>query len=316
MEMNFYGVRGSCPTPISKEEYKDKVMGILDATKQKIKEIGDSNISTADLYEALPDLLKRNIGGNTTCLCFTSKNDNKFIFDMGTGIRNLGNDLIPRAFGSVPLDLNIFMTHTHWDHIQGWPFFKPAYSPNVSVNFYSCIDDLQERLERQQWEDNFPLPFQAMASKKTFTLLTEKQQIQIGDFQLTPFALKHPGSCTGYRIADGDKAVFFCTDVELREDELESLSRWKETVGSADVLIIDAQYSTDEADKKIGWGHTSVKMAVKAGVKLGAKKVVLTHFEPDHTDASVMEIIHNEIHDYDHDIEVIVAYEGMTLSVN
>jgi phosphoribosyl 1,2-cyclic phosphodiesterase len=313
MEITFYGVRGSCPTPITAKEYKEKVMLILEYASKQTKKKQKQTID--ELYNNLPNTLQRNIGGNTTCVDFLSKEGNHFIFDMGTGIRELGNALAPIAFGGG-MHLNVFMTHTHWDHIQGWPFFKPAYSPKVSIDFYSCISNLQERLERQQWDENFPITLPMMPSQKRFHLLEERKQIQIQDFLITPFPLKHPGSCTGYRVSNGNKAVLFCTDVELRSDELESINRWKDTVGTSDVLIIDAQYSSEEADKKIGWGHTSVKMAVMAAESLGVKKVILTHFEPDHTDELAMKIIHDEINGYKHNVEIIVAHEGYKLTVD
>jgi phosphoribosyl 1,2-cyclic phosphodiesterase len=315
MELRFYGVRGSCPTPISKEEYREKVVQILHSTKEILQENG-SHLTEDEIYKLLPTHLQRNIGGNTTCLCLESKSGERFIFDMGTGLRTLGNELAPIAFGSDQLNLNIFMTHTHWDHIQGWPFFKPAYSPNVNINFYSCIPDLEERLKRQQLTENFPVSLDQMPSQKSFHLLEENQKCQVGDFEIIPFPLKHPGSCTGYRISDGTNAVIFATDVEFREEELATIRRWQELYGEVSVLIIDAQYSTDEAEKKVGWGHTAVRMAVRSAVEMGVKAVVLTHFEPDHTDQVVIDIVNAEIQDYFHNIDVILAYEGLTLTVD
>lgn len=314
MEINFYGVRGSCPTPITAREYKAKVMHILEHASQTWKG-KNGEISHEELYNSLAPTLQRNIGGNTTCLDFISSKGNHFVFDMGTGIRELGNSLAAKAF-MEGLDLNIFMTHTHWDHIQGWPFFKPAYSPKVNINFYSCIKNLQERLERQQWDENFPITLSAMASKKNFHCLEEYEPIQIKEYTLTPFPLMHPGSCTGYQISNGDKSVLFCTDVELRENQLETIQKWNKDLTNCEILIIDAQYSSEESEKKIGWGHTSVSMAVRAAEILGVKKVVLTHFEPDHTDEVAMQIIEDEIKGNAHKVEIIIAYEGLKLSVN
>ncbi|NCN08656.1 MAG: MBL fold metallo-hydrolase [Leptospira sp.] len=314
MEINFYGVRGSCPTPITAREYKEKVMLILDKASQEWSDT-KKKITSEEIYNSLSPTLKRNIGGNTTCLDFISSNGNHFIFDMGTGIRELGNSLAGKAF-TEGLDLSIFMTHTHWDHIQGWPFFKPAYSPKVNINFYSCIKNLQERLERQQWDENFPITLSAMASQKNFHYLEEHQAIQVKDYTLTPFPLMHPGSCTGYQISNGKKSVLFCTDVELRENQLETIQKWNQNSAKCEILIIDAQYSTEESEKKIGWGHTSVSMAVKAAEALGVKKVVLTHFEPDHTDEVAMQIIEDEIKGYEHNVEIIIAYEGLKLTVD
>ncbi|MCC5813657.1 MAG: MBL fold metallo-hydrolase [Leptospira sp.] len=315
MEIKFYGVRGSCPTPITREEYQSKLIEILDESKKIILEEG-IDCSSKEIFNRLPDHLKQNIGGNTTCLYVKSRSGQHYIFDMGTGIRVLGNDLAPLAFGGDPLNLNIFMTHTHWDHIQGWPFFKPAYSPKTNIKFYSCIKNLQERLERQQIEENFPITLGMMPSKKEFQLMTEHEEISVGDLKITPFFLKHPGSCTGYKISEGSRSFIFATDVEFRPEELDYLNAWKDRLGEAELLIIDAQYSSEEADKKIGWGHTSVQMAVEVADRIGVSKVALTHFEPDHTDRDVLKIVDSEIGLGEHRVEVVLAKEGLSFTLD
>lgn len=316
MEFKFYGVRGSCPTPITREEYKSKVLEVIRVGRETLSKNGEQ-LSDEEIFDRLPSYLQQNIGGNTTCLSVTSKLGNRYIFDMGTGLRVLGNELASVLFSEEEdLNLRIFMTHTHWDHIQGWPFFKPAYSPKTNIEFYSCIPNLKARLELQQNEENFPVSFDMMASQKSFHNLEEYKEIEIEEFKITPFPLKHPGTCTGYRIAEGDQAILFTTDVEFREDEPYLLDKIYNKVGKASILIIDAQYSSDEADMKLGWGHTSVKMAVKAGERLGVKKVFLTHFEPDHTDAVIREIIQTDLKDYNPKVEIILAREGLSFSMD
>lgn len=312
MEFKFYGVRGSCPTPITKEEYHSKVIDIINHGKSMIRERG-MEIGSEEIYQSLPSELRQNIGGNTTCLYLKSDEGKHFIFDMGTGIRVLGNDLAPLAFGGDKLKLNILMTHTHWDHIQGWPFFKPAYSPNTEIAFHSCIQNLKERLDRQQNEENFPISFDMMPSRKSFALLEEDREVTIDGLKITPFFLKHPGSCTGYKIEKDDKSLIFATDVEFHKNELHILNEWKQKLGKTDVLIIDAQYSSEEADNKVGWGHTSVKMAVEVAERIGVSEVYLTHFEPDHTDIKVNDIVHEEISDSKHKVKVIQAREGLSV---
>lgn len=314
MEIQFYGVRGSIPTPMLPSEYQEKAWEILRLTQREV--LSNPSVSEAEIFSKLPPYLTNVIGGNTTCLSVRSKSDNQFIFDMGTGIRVLGNELAGRAFsGKEILRLNVFMTHTHWDHIQGWPFFKPAYSPNCDFHFYSCIANLEERLNRQQCMENFPITLSMMGSKKTFHRLAEYRETQVQDLFITPFALKHPGSSIGYRISDGKNAILFATDVEFREEEPQLLDHLKERIGPASVLIVDAQYSQEEADKKIGWGHTSVKMAVKAAESLGVETVILTHFEPDHTDRAIQEIIQTDLSGYHPRVQVKLAKEGQSFSL-
>ncbi len=307
MEFEFYGVRGSCPTPMSQSEYKTKVENIILHTLEVCK----NNLDPAVIYSELPIHLRENVGGNTTCLYIRSRTGTHCIFDMGTGIRELGNRLAREAFSDRGLDLSIFMTHTHWDHIQGWPFFKPAYSPRCKIDFYSCIPNLEERLDRQQWNENFPLGLSLMGSQKSFYLLKEWEEISIGDLHITPFYLKHPGSCTGYKIREGNDTVVFATDVEFRPEDWDAIRSWGSELGEVGVLIIDAQYSAEEADQKIGWGHTSVKMAVEVATQIRAKRVYLTHFEPDHSDESIYRILQEEVGGMDLELTVIPAREGL-----
>lgn len=314
MVIQFFGVRGSCPTPISNQEYTDKVLEVIQNTIHLIQK--DSIIDLNTIYERLPFHCKKVLGGNTTCLYIQSQDNQHFIFDMGTGIRQLGNQLARQAFSKEGIELHIFMTHTHWDHIQGWPFFKPAYSPYTKIHFYSTIQNLEERLNRQQLEENFPVTLGNMPSLKKFNTLEEFQEVVLGEVKFLPFYLKHPGSCTGYRIHSGKNSIVFATDVEFRKEDFPYIMDLKKKLGNIDVLIIDAQYSFEEAEQKVGWGHTCVQIAVEVAEILEVKKVILTHYEPDHTDKKIYEIIQEDLKNKSHSVEIIPAWEGLRLEFN
>ncbi|MCW7506798.1 MBL fold metallo-hydrolase [Leptospira levettii] len=293
MKITLFGVRGSLPTPISKQEQREKTLKILHLAKEEWKK-DPNGFSEEEFLNHLPIPLSQDLGGNTTCVFIEGDGGERVILDMGTGLRVLGNQLAPEAFSGKEMDIHILVSHTHWDHIQGWPFFKPGYSPSVNIHFYSCIPNLEERLERQQHPENFPVTFQQMASKKHFHLWKEFESYMLGGLKIIPFGLRHPGSCTGYRIREGNKIFLFCTDVEYREEDREHLLRMKPQIAGADLIIIDAQYSTSEAEKKIGWGHTAVSKAVEFAEMMEIRSVVLTHHEPDHTDHEVARIILDE----------------------
>jgi len=312
MKITLFGVRGSLPTPTTKREHQEKLLKILKLAKEEWKK-HPNTFSEQEFIESLPLPLDQDLGGNTTCVYLEGKNGEKVILDMGTGIRELGNQLAPLAFSGQPLDLNILVSHTHWDHIQGWPFFKPGYSPSTSIQFFSCIPNLEERLIRQQHPENFPITLDQMASKKSFTLWKEFESYAIGDLKIVPISLRHPGSCTAYRVRQGSKKFLFCTDVEYREEDREHLLGLKPHISGSDLLIIDAQYSTSEAEKKIGWGHTAVSKAVEFAELMEIKTVVLTHHEPDHDDHEVIRIILEEGKAKQPEkTQVLVAREGMT----
>lgn len=249
--------------------------------------------SEEEFLDSLDPSLSRTVGGNTTCVFIQAQSGDRYIIDCGSGMRQLGNDLL--AEGLKPGDsIHILITHTHWDHIQGWMFFKPAYFPGIDIHFYSTIPNLQERLERQQNEEHFPVPLSGMMSQKTFHLLERNKSTNIGSIKVTPFLLRHPGNCTGFRFEEQGKSFLFCTDVEVQEPDLEEFFELKKSFGETDMLIIDAQYSSEEAEKKVGWGHTSGKVAICCGEILGAKRLVLTHHEPDHRDEDISRIFHQE----------------------
>lgn len=292
MKIKLYGVRGSLPTPLSGREYEDKLAKILDSAHKEFQ-IKNGTFSVMEFLKDLDPSLLRPVGGNTTCVYVESQNGTKLVIDCGSGMRQLGNDLLASGIAKGG-KVQILVTHTHWDHIQGWPFFKPGYIPSVEVDFYSTISNLKERFDRQQNPENFPITLDEMMSKKTFTLLKRQKTAQIGDFKVTPFLLKHPGSCTGYHIEENGKSFLFCTDVEVREEDLEDFAKLRQEIGKPDMLIIDAQYSSEEAEKKIGWGHTSGKLAIKCGEVLGVKTLVLTHHEPDHTDEEILRMFNQE----------------------
>ncbi|MDV6234136.1 MBL fold metallo-hydrolase [Leptospira ellisii] len=292
MKVKLYGVRGSLPTPLSDSEYREKILKILKVAHSEIK-LRNGAFSEEEFLNSLDPSLSRTVGGNTTCVYVQASSGDRYIIDCGSGIRQLGNDLLAEGLKSGDR-IHILITHTHWDHIQGWPFFKPAYFPGVEIHFYSTISNLQERFERQQNEENFPLPLSGMMSKKTFHLLEKNRSQEIGSVTITPFLLRHPGNCTGFRFEEKGKSFLFCTDVEVQEPDLDEFQDLKKTFGKTDMLIIDAQYSSEEAEKKVGWGHTSGRVAVRCGEILEVERLVLTHHEPDHKDEEILRIFQKE----------------------
>lgn len=315
MKITLFGVRGSLPTPLSQKEERAKLTQVLQLARAEWAKNPDT-FSEEAFLESIPTPFDQHIGGNTTCVYLEGKAGEKLVFDMGTGIRVLGNQLAPLAFSGNPLQLNILVSHTHWDHIQGWPFFKPGYSPTTKIDFFSCIANLEERLVRQQHPENFPISLDQMMSKKEFHLWKEFESYPIGNLKVIPIHLRHPGSCVGYRVREGSKIFLFCTDVEYREEDRDALLELKPHIKGADLLVIDAQYSTEEAEKKVGWGHTSVQKAVEFAEMMEIKKVILTHHEPDHSDIEVVKIIAAEGKPSSPNaIEVVLAKEGAVFSL-
>ncbi|MDF3820433.1 MBL fold metallo-hydrolase [Leptospira sp. 96542] len=312
MKITLFGVRGSLPTPVAKAEQREKTLKILKMAREEWKK-DPEHFSEESFLDHLTIPYSQDLGGNTTCVYLEGEDGENLIFDMGTGLRVLGNQLAAEAFSGKEMDFHILVSHTHWDHIQGWPFFKPGYSPSCNIHFYSCIENLEERLIRQQHPENFPITLSQMASKKHFHLWKEFQSYALGNLKIIPFGLRHPGSCTGYRVREGNRIFLFCTDVEYREEDREHLMKLKPQIAGADLLVIDAQYSTAEAEKKIGWGHTAVSKAVEFAEMMEIKSVVLTHHEPDHSDGEIVKIILEEAKvAKPGGMQIHIAHEGQT----
>ncbi|NER04180.1 MAG: MBL fold metallo-hydrolase [Okeania sp. SIO3C4] len=224
-------------------------------------------------------------GGNTPCLEMRV-GGHRLIFDGGTGLRVLGQSLMSQ----MPVEAHMFFTHTHWDHIQGFPFFAPAFVKKNRFYIYGAVAPngatIQQRLNDQMLNPNFPVPLQIMGAELKFFDLEISKSIKIGDVVVENALLNHPGEAVGYRVNWQGYAAAYVTDTEHFPDRFDEnvlfLAR------QADVLIYDATYTDEEyySDKssKIGWGHSTWQQAVKIAKAAQVKKLVIFHHDPIHND--------------------------------
>lgn len=288
MKIELFGVRGSLASPMTNNEFQDRLKESLAIALEQ----GITPSQIDDFIKILPSKLSTIYGGNTTCVSVTSDSGKVYILDTGTGVREIGDRLIknPEYLGKG--EISILFTHTHWDHIQGLPFFKPIYIKGNKLNFISTFKDLKDRLSYQQTERFFPVGFDASASTKSFTCLEHGTALELEPgLILDSLQLCHPGSSTAYRFRSGDRTFIFATDVEFTGITVEDLSPEQDAFfRNADILIIDSQYTLDEAFLKFDWGHTSYSMAINCGIHWNIKKLVLTHHEPSYSDEKLSEI--------------------------
>lgn len=224
-------------------------------------------------------------GGNTTCVELRIR-DQIVIIDAGSGISPLGSALIDE-FGASPLDLTLLNTHTHWDHIQGFPFFIPAYIKNnrIRVMGRDPKPDSLKSIFKIQMDGNhcFPVPLEAMQCDITFEHLEPEGQthFQLGDTRITTCPTNHPGGCLGYRIDTAGSSLVFLSDHETEGQDEERIVNF---IKNADILIADTQYTAEEAAKRRGWGHGCSKGVISLALNAGARSLYMTHHDPSHND--------------------------------
>ena len=233
---------------------------------------------------ACPSPTHLKYGGNTTCLEVDAGNQ-KFLLDCGTGIRNLGKQLLQEDTKHC----DILLTHTHWDHINGFPFFAPAFDPNYRFDIYaghlSDNGGIQNILETQMVNPVFPVPLEAMQAELSFNDFRAGDKLNIGkssQVEVLTAPLNHPNGATGYRIEHEDKAFCLITDTEHTPGRLDQ--NILHLIEGSDLVIYDCTYTEEEFSSKIGWGHSTWEEGIKLCKAANVKRLGIFHHDPDHDD--------------------------------
>ena len=229
---------------------------------------------------ATPGPTTMRYGGNTSCV-EVRNGDDVIILDAGTGLRGLGQSLL-KEFKRQPLNLTLLLTHTHWDHIQGLPFFGPIYNPRCRLRILGCEGarkGLVAALTGQMESTYFPVPFDKLPSNIEIEELKDFN-FAIGTVLVRAHRANHPGVCVGYRLFAPDGLICFFPDTEPHTDD----RAMQDFVRDADVLILDSQYDRAEYKQHTGWGHGCVDNSVALALAAGVKHLYLFHHDPDHDD--------------------------------
>jgi phosphoribosyl 1,2-cyclic phosphodiesterase len=230
-------------------------------------------------------------GGNTSCVELRA--DGQIIaLDAGSGIRQLGL-LLLKEFGDDPVDVSILLTHHHWDHIQGFPFFLPAYAPRHRIKIVGYANErfgLEETMKGQMANPYFPISLTHMPAKLTFQEVTEAE-FSIGGVRVESFETNHPGVCKGYKLHTSAGTICYIPDHEFipgessfEDGRLSERNMMAQFIRDAELVIMDAQYTEKEYLTRVGWGHSSVNEVVRCACDANVKRLVLFHHDPSHDD--------------------------------
>lgn len=268
-------------------------------------------------------------GGNTTCIEIRTDQNELIIIDAGTGIFPLSQTLL----NELPVTAHVLLTHSHWDHIQGLPFFMPNFIPGNTMRLYGAFDPVsgkgvEQVMSVQLQHSYFPVREEEMKARIDYVTLAPEQSIRIGSATITPYRMNHPVVDFGYRIEENGKSVFFTGDHEpmynphaphepgfahhqsLVEAQADYLRRAMQGV---DVLIADCSYTSDEYPAKQGWGHGTYHSSIEYAKNAGAKVLYCTHHEPTRSDDALEQVFRQALTDHPHrpgDPDYRLAREG------
>ena len=317
MIIRFWGVRGSSPTPLSPEEVSNKIIAALQRARPSDLISTDSR---KRFISHLPRDIISTVGGNTACVEVSTAGSSVIILDTGTGLREFEKRV--RKNRRKISEYHIFLSHFHYDHLLGLPYFGAMYTPGIKVNFYSPYPAMERILADFLRKPYHPVGWDSFAADITFTVIGRNQKINIGNTEIDWIKRKHPNGSISYKITEAGKSFIYSTDTELTEKDFKRTPRNIEYFAGADAIVLDAQYTLGEAIEKYNWGHSSYSLAVEFAREFEIERLFLFHHEPLNTDTQTEKILRsaqwfeNRLDHMDKkQIEVELAREGFSFEL-
>jgi phosphoribosyl 1,2-cyclic phosphodiesterase len=319
MLVRFWGTRGSLPVALTAPSVRQKIVGALSAANGMRFE----DAAAIDRFvDELGFAAGATYGGATPCVELEVQGSSYFICDMGSGLRSFGLDSMRRNAQGHARTYNFFLSHLHWDHIMGFPFFTPAFDPEARIRIHSAHLDAEEALRRQQQEISFPVPFDWLRADITFVTMTEGQPLEVDGLVVEANVQKHSHVSYGYRFTNKDgRTAIYSTDSEHKPSDMEDEAAFIHFFRDADLVVCDTMYSLAESvSMKEDWGHSSNIVAIDLCHEAGAKRLALFHHEPTYDDEDIQRM-HEESIRYEQltrersALEVICAYDGLEVRI-
>ena len=318
MRIRFWGTRGSLPVSLTAAGVRRKLVtalrgasGRVFATEREIEDYVDGlGLAVAGTY-----------GGHSPCVEIETGGPDYVLCDMGSGLRPFGQAAIARHGPASPQTYHVFVSHVHWDHIMGLPFFTPAYIPGNRVRFYGGHAELEAALRRQQEVPSFPVDFSYLRADIEFMHLEPGTRYDIAGMTVTAKLQRHAGDSYGYRFESNGHTVVYSTDSEHKLTLAEETDGFVDFFRNADLVIFDAMYSLAEATSvKADWGHSSNVVGVELCQQAGARHLCLFHHEPANDDDTISRVLADtrrleEITRIGEPLLVTAAYDGMEIAL-
>lgn len=312
LSTKFWGVRGSIPSSLGPYDWSMHIEGMLrEFFNSGYKD--PSQISKFFASHELPHIA--GYGTATSCVEVTTPKT-QIIIDGGSGIRGFSEKVMSGTYGRAKGPYHIFLTHFHWDHVLGLPFFAPHFLNGVNIHYYAVQPELEQNIRQVFSKPFFPVPFDSLSAKVHFHVLEPRKTITINDMNITPFRLDHPDPCWGYKVESGGKVYAHCVDTEgtrVTRDELgEDLPLYQ----NVDLMYFDAQYSFNDLAEKGNWGHSASQVGIEIAFREKIAKVLFAHHDPGATIQQLKEMKQQTKEYYDWRLKSGVDNEESPLAIH
>lgn len=319
MKVHFWGTRGSLPISLTAGDVKKKVVAALTAAN------GRQFASEAEIdafADTLPFAVAGGFGGHSSCVELITGGDEHIICDLGSGARPLGQAKIAQFGPRKPQTYHVFLSHLHWDHLMGLPFFVPIYIPGNRIIIHGCHANMAEAVRLQMSAPCFPVDFGQIGATVEFDLLEPGCSYNIAGLNVTAKLQLHAGDSYGYRFEKDGKSVVYSTDSEHHVEDRVERDSFVQFFRNADLVIFDAMYCLAEAISiKADWGHSSNIVAVELCQEAGVKQLAMFHHEPVYSDEQLSRLLSDtrRFEEISRDgrpaLDVLSAYDGLSIEL-
>ncbi len=317
MIIRIWGARGSSPTPLSPHEIREKIEAVIhlvnptdlvsEATKQRF-------------ISSLSNDVCGTTGGNTVCIEVRTNDGEVILLDTGTGLREFEKSIIRN--GEKIDEYHIFLSHFHYDHLLGIPYFSTMYNPSAKVHFYSPYPEMEHVLAKFMEEPFHPVGWDSFTAGIDFHIMKEDEPVEISAAKVSCMRRTHPGGAFSYKVTENGRSFIYSSDTQLTEKDFTRNSKNNAYFQGAEVIVLDAQYTLDEAIAKYDWGHSSYSLAVQFAREYEIEKLLLFHHDPLNSDQKLAGILQAAIsfnerlnQTHSNDMEIILAGEGYEIEL-